>query len=157
MIATNKTHTTTRPGTSSYQEWWVVHDPIRQIHTSRCSEIFPTKGVQIKKCPPGNDQMFHQKGTETSPTQQVPCLSGICLFPGGYLKPTLQDNPRRKKPTQARPRPRDLRVRSWSIWPCASVWPLSVISRVITPRGYNTTYPFLTILSDLFAMVKWPF
>lgn len=77
-------------------EWCT--DPIRQIHTSRCSEIFPTKGVQIKKCPPGNDQMFHQKGTETSPIQQVPCLSGICLFPvwNPPSKTTLGEKTRRK-------------------------------------------------------------
>lgn len=91
MIATKKkkkhthmhTHTQQQhvpePPAIRSDEWCT--DPIRQIHTSRCSEIFPTKGVQIKKCPPGNDQMFHQKGTETSPIQQVPCLSGICLFP----------------------------------------------------------------------------
>ena len=133
MIATKKTNTHTQPQPQPQpqpqqqqqqqhvpeppairSDGWCT-DPIRQIHTSRCSESSPQKGFKLKKCPPGNDQIFHQQGTETSPTQQVPCLSGICLFPGGYLNPTLQDNPRRKNPTKARPRPRDLRVRSWSI------------------------------------------
>ena len=75
MIATKKkTHscTHTQPQQQQQQQHvpeppairsdgWCT-DPIRQIHTSRCSDIFPTKKVQINKMPSGKRPNIPPKG-----------------------------------------------------------------------------------------------